>query len=301
MPAANSSTISSIFTNFDVRFNAMYKAQTPMYTKFAMTIPSNGKITVHSFMDSIPGVREWVGPRHLHDVEGVGYSLPNQKWEQTIALKREDVEDDQIGLYGPKVDLMAYNAAIHPDILFVDLLKNNGLCYDGQNFFDTDHAWRGNTGISNTTNAALDETSLNAAIQKLIENVATTGANNESPLIMAPEFQLVHGPALRAKVLELVEAEFNQYGASNVNYKIAEPVLIPNLTGTYANYWFVLIKNAPVMPFIFQPRTSDEFTQMTDPKSENAFMRDEFLYGWRRRYAAGYGLWQLAYRSTGGN
>ena len=296
----NGATISGIFTEFTTRFNAMYKAQAAMHPAFAMEIPSNTAIQVHAWMDSVPGVREWVGPRHIRDVQGVGYSLENKKWEGTIGLLRTDVEDDQIGLYGPKVDMLAYNAAVHPDILFANLLKDNGTCYDGTAFFGT-HSWRGNTSVSNTTGAALDETSLNAAIQALIENVATTGANNEAPLIMNPEFQIVHGPALRAKVLELVEAEFNSMGASNINYKIAEPLLIPNLTGTYANYWFVLIKNAPVKPFIFQPRTSGELTQMSDPTDENVFMRDEFLYGWRRRYAAGYGLWQLAYRSTGGN
>lgn len=300
MAAVNHSTLSAITTEFDVRFNAQYGSTPPIYPAFAVTIPSNTAIQVHAWLESIPGVREWVGPRHLHDVKGVGYSLTNQKWEGSLALKRTDIEDDQIGLYGPQVDMLAYNAAVHPDILFTNLLKDNGLCYDGQNFFDTDHSWRGST-VVNTGSLALDETNLNATIQALIENVATVGGKNEAPLIFNPKFQLVHGPALRAKVQELVKSEFNNFGANNINFQIAEPILIPNLTGAYANYWFVLISNAPVKPFIFQPRTEGELTSITSPTSESVFALDEFQYGWRRRYAAGYGLWQLAYRQTGGS
>jgi len=299
MAGVNSSTLSTITTEFDVRFNDQYKKTEPKYPSYAVVIPSNTAIQVHAWLDAIPGVREWIGPRHIHDVKGVGYSLTNQKWEQTIALKRTDLEDDQIGLYGPQVDMLAYNAAIHPDVLFANLYKDNGTCYDGVAFYASTHSWRGNT-YSNTENLALDATNLNTIIQKLIENVATTGASNEAPLIMDPAFQIVHGPALRATVQELVKAERNNFGATNINFQIAEPLMIPNLTGTYANYWFVNIINAPVKPFIFQPRTTDELISITDPNNDSVFSLDEFKYGWRRRYAAGYGLPQLSFRSTGG-
>ena len=299
MAGVNSSTLSTITTEFDVRFNDQYKKVEPIHPAFAMEIRSNSKILVHAWLDSIPGIREWVGPRHIHDVKGVGYSLTNQKWEGTISLKVDDLDDDEIGLYGPQVDMLAYNAAVHPDILFVDLYKNNGTCYDGVAFYASTHSWRGNT-YSNTENLALDATNLNTVIQKLIENVATTGANNEAPLLMNPEFQIVYGPNLRATVQELVEAERNNFGASNINYKIAQPLMIPNLTGDYKNYWFVNIINAPVKPFIFQPRTDGELVSITDPTSDSVFMLDEYKWGYKRRYAAGYGLPQLSFRSTGG-
>lgn len=300
MAGVTTSTLSGITTAWDTSFNKIYKETPVIYPAFAMEVSSNTAVLVHAWLDSIPGIREWVGARHIHDVKGVGYSLTNQKWEGTIALKIDDIDDDVTGLYAPRVNMLAYNAKVHPDILFVDLLKNNGLCYDGQNFFDTDHEWRGNTGISNTDNLALDAANLNTVLQKLIENVATTGANNEAPLLFNPQFQIVHGPALRATVQELVKAERNNFGATNINYQIAEPILIPNLTGAYANYWYVLISNAPVKPFIFQKRTDGELISVTDKQNESVFMLDEYKWGWKRRYAAGYGLWQLAFRSTGG-
>ena len=37
---------------------------------------------------------------------------------------------------------------------------------------------------------------------------------------------------------------------------------------------------------------------MTDGKDENVFMKDEYRYGVRARGNAGFGFWQMAYKST---
>lgn len=299
MAAVNTTALASIFTEFDTRFNSVYNATEVDYTKFSMTVKSNTATMVHSWMEQIPGVREWIGPRHINDVKAVGYSLTNQEWENTLSLKKKDVEDDTVGLYAPRVDMLAYNAKTHPDVLHVDLLKNNGLCYDGASFFGS-HTWRGST-VSNSDNLALDATNFETTKAALRKIVGKTGPNNEAPLLRKLTFQLVVGPDLEATAQRIVEAEFDNFGASNVNKGRAELIVLDDLVDTYANYWFVLVSNAPVKPLIFQERTGDELTSLTDPTDENVFMRREFLYGWERRYTAGYGLWQLAFRQTGGN
>ncbi|MCG8436149.1 MAG: Mu-like prophage major head subunit gpT family protein [Gammaproteobacteria bacterium] len=62
----------------------------------------------------------------------------------TISVDREDIEDDQFGIYGPLFQEMGMSTAAHPDQLGFGLLKSGfdgskGLAYDGQFFFDTDH------------------------------------------------------------------------------------------------------------------------------------------------------------------
>lgn len=300
MGAVNASVLSAIRTEFDTRFNTIYKETPVMYPKFSMTIKSNTATMVHSWLEQFPGVREWVGPRHIQDIQAVGYSLANKTWENTIALLKSDVEDDQVGLYAPRVDMLGYNAKTHPDVLHVNLLKDNGTCYDGKAFFAADHSWRGES-VANTGALALDATNFETTKAALRKIVGRTGSENEAPLLRNLTFQLVVGPDLEATAQRIVEAEFDNFGATNVNKGRAELIVLDDLVGSYANYWFVLVSNAPIKPLIFQERTGPELTSLTDPTDESVFMRREFLYGYERRYTAGYGLWQLAYRQTGGN
>lgn len=294
-----STALDAITTEFDALFNDIYTDTPVQYTKYAMTVKSNGSVMVHAYMEQTPGVREWTGARHIHDVSAVGYAITNKTWENTVAMKKADIEDDQVGVYAPMIRMLGYNAKTHPDVLVTDLMKNNGTCYDGASFFGN-HTWRGET-VTNTGALALDATNFEKTKAALRKLVATSGPNNEAPLLRNLTFQLVVGPDLEAAAQKIVEAEFDNFGATNVNKGRAELIVLDDLTGTYANYWFVFISNAPIKPFIFQERTGDELVSLTDPRDENVFMRREFLYGWERRYNAGYGFWQLAYRQTGGN
>lgn len=60
--------------------------------------------------------------------------------------------------------------------------------------------------------------------------------------------------------------------------------------------FYVLDTTRVMKPIIFQNRTAPEFEAKFDPsKSDTVFMEDQYLYGARRRGAAGFALWQLAH------
>ncbi len=60
--------------------------------------------------------------------------------------------------------------------------------------------------------------------------------------------------------------------------------------------WYVIDDTKTLKPLVFQSRTEPEFETKFDPaKSDKVFMEDVYLYGSRRRCAAGFGLWQLAH------
>ncbi|TVP08817.1 Mu-like prophage major head subunit gpT family protein, partial [Shewanella sp. KCT] len=69
------------------------------------------------------------------------YSVKNKKFEASIAIPRDDIDDDTYGVFAPLFEEMGYGAATHPDELVYALLAAGftNPCYDGQNFFDTDH------------------------------------------------------------------------------------------------------------------------------------------------------------------
>ena len=69
------------------------------------------------------------------------YTILNKKFESSVSVPRDAMEDDEVGVYGALFQEMGRAAKAHPDEMVFALLKA-GLtttCYDGQNFFDTDH------------------------------------------------------------------------------------------------------------------------------------------------------------------
>jgi len=86
-------------------------------------------------------VREWLGDRVIQNLEAEGFKIVNKSWEHTVGVERDDIEDDQYGVYNPVFAEQGRAVAEHPDELVWSLLANGFTqsCYDGQNFFDTDH------------------------------------------------------------------------------------------------------------------------------------------------------------------
>jgi phage major head subunit gpT-like protein len=61
--------------------------------------------------------------------------------------------------------------------------------------------------------------------------------------------------------------------------------------------WYLMDTSRVVKPFIFQMRKEPEFVYLDNAQDASVFMRREYLYGVDGRWAAGYGLWQLAFCS----
>jgi phage major head subunit gpT-like protein len=96
-------------------------------------------------------MQEWIGDRRIKDLSGFHYEILNKPFESTIEVDRDDIDDDQIGVYTPMIQGLAQAAKVHPDVLVFALLKAGFAtrCFDGQNFFDTDHEVAGSS-VSNT-------------------------------------------------------------------------------------------------------------------------------------------------------
>lgn len=128
-----------------VAFNASFKrglgqAET-QYGRIATTVPSSTKENRYGWLGKMPNMREWVGPRVVHGIAEHDYSIKNKPFELTIGVDRDDIEDDNIGVYDPMFVEMGESVAAHPDQLVWNLLAAGFAteCYDGQYFFDTDH------------------------------------------------------------------------------------------------------------------------------------------------------------------
>ncbi|MGZ8915826.1 MAG: Mu-like prophage major head subunit gpT family protein [Methylobacter sp.] len=150
----NGTNIASLFQGFNTSFNKGQQGAPSRYKEVAMVVPSTTSETTYGWLGEFPGLREWLGDRVIKNLESHGYTIKNKLFESSVKVKRTDIEDDQYGIYGPLMEEMGRAAGVHPDELIFALLELgfSTLCYDGQNFFDTDHPVGGEEGVTNVSN-----------------------------------------------------------------------------------------------------------------------------------------------------
>jgi len=268
---------------------ALEGVQTP-YDKLAMIVNSNAIEETYNWLGTLPRLREWIGDRVIKQLEAHGYAIRKKDWEATIGVSRDEIQFDKLGLVRPRIQQLAYVSQEHYMDLLVDLLVSgfDRLCFDGQYFFDADHI-----GGSSVTSAKLSAESYNAGYAAMSSLVDDEGKS----LNITPT-HLVHPPQLRARALEILKAERDAAGATNINLNSAEPLMLPQLAA-HPTKWFLLDLSKPIKPFILQIVKAIEFVAKDNPEDDNVFFKKEFYYGVDTMDNAGYGLWQLAYGSTG--
>ncbi len=137
----NVESLARLYTGFTAVFNAAFQDTQTWYEQVAMTVPATTRIMDYKFLLDFPMVREWIGDRQISSLEPKAFQVETKDWEATIEVDRNDIEDDQLGFYNPIVAALAQEARKHPEKLIADLLVGafSTPCYDGKNFFATDH------------------------------------------------------------------------------------------------------------------------------------------------------------------
>jgi phage major head subunit gpT-like protein len=137
----NTANLDAIRVGFDTSFQTGLGMAQTQYEQVATTVPSTTSQNTYGWLGKFPKLREWIGPRHVHGMEEHDYTIKNKTFELTIGVDRDDIEDDNLGVYTPLLTQMGQNTAAHPDLLVFDVLKKGFAenAYDGQFFFDTDH------------------------------------------------------------------------------------------------------------------------------------------------------------------
>lgn len=122
-------------------FQDVFDGVETMWPKLATEVPSTTGGNNYDWLSDIPGIREWIGDRQIRRLSEQGYRIENKLFEGTIGVKRTHVEDGNMGSYNVRTSQLADRAAKHPDKLIFQLIPNGFTtrCFDGQNFFDTEH------------------------------------------------------------------------------------------------------------------------------------------------------------------
>lgn len=133
--------LDALRVGFSAAFHEGLGQAPSQYGRIATSVPSTTGENRYGWLNKLPGMREWIGDRVVHGMSESDYSIRNKSYELTIGVDRDNIEDDNLGIYKPMFTHMGQSVAAQPDELTFGLLKAGFAtgCYDGQFFFDTDH------------------------------------------------------------------------------------------------------------------------------------------------------------------
>ena len=138
----NSANLAALRTGYST---AMQKGQQsaakPQADKVATRVKASQKEQKYGWLGKMPDVREWIGDRVVQNIAEHDYAIKEKKFELTLGVDRDDIDTDNLGHYALLFEQMGESTVTKPGRLIWDLLSAGFAteCYDGQNFFDTDH------------------------------------------------------------------------------------------------------------------------------------------------------------------
>lgn len=285
-------------------------------------MPSDSDQETYPWLGQVPQLREWTALRDVKSLPGQTFTIRNRKWEGTIAVENDLVRRDKLGIVAIRARDLARRAMSHRESLLIDtlLLGEATNCYDGQYFFDDDHADPGAVFTSSQdndlTSAAATGTIPTPAEFEAAVNAMLNGATGLDGLrvftddqgepwnfaedlhwIIPPAYELaartVLGTGTNISPADStgITGAFRGLGTVHVsNYLPARQTAL----GQTADNRFYLLNAAPVVrPIIFQLEREPEFETL-GPGSDHSFKTDTTLYGVNASYNMGYGPWQHA-------
>ncbi|MER2490691.1 Mu-like prophage major head subunit gpT family protein [Catenovulum sediminis] len=134
-------TLSSLYTAVNAAFARGLAMHSPQWASIATEMPSSTSQENYDWLGEFSSLKEWIGARQINKAKTYSYVIKNVKHEGTEGIPADYIEDNRYPNLMKKFEDMGYAAQTHPDQLVFALLANGftQTCYDGQNFFDTDH------------------------------------------------------------------------------------------------------------------------------------------------------------------
>lgn len=293
----NGQTLNAIAAGLKKNFNQTFTETATFYKKVAMVVPSSNSQETYAWLQSFPSMRKWVGDKVLHKLAAQGYTIVNDDWEVTVEVKRNDIEDDNIGQYSTMSQQAGWSSAQLPDEMAAELINkgHENKCYDGEMFFSAKHpvTVKGKEQkVSNLFNKALSAES--AAAAKASYGIARTkmGAyvDYEGRNLKVKPNLLIVGTDLEDTARTLLTADKLENGDQNIYKGTAELLVIHDIK---AGEWYLEDTRMPVKALMIQERKKPVFVSQTDMNADGVFSRATYKFGAEARYGAGYGFWQL--------
>lgn len=295
------------FTGLQTQWEMGYELPTPWWDQVAMSVTSDTELETYGWMDRIPKMRQWLGPRTVNNAPLRSRSITNLDWELTESIPRNKFLDDKLGLYAPIAKNMGWQAKKLHDQQLATLIQANPTGFDGVAFFATTHLTNiddaASATQSNLLTLALTPSNYSAARAKMRSWNGRDGQpmGSRGSLLVVP-------PSLEEAALNILNSDFiapalfggqTQVG-SNDNKNLlkgsANCLVIDELEND-PTAWYLLDNRGMIKPFVVQIRQAPNFVYLNNPTDPNVFWRKEFIFGTDSRSAYDVSLWFKALKS----
>ena len=277
----------------------------------SMLFGSDQDSETYKWLGQSPAMREWVGGRNAKGFRENGLTITNKHFEATIEVLVREMRRDKTGQVMARIRDLAARTNSHWASLISTLIINgeSTTCYDGQFFFDTDHA-EGDSGTQSNdittdisalpagVHGVVTAPSIEEAQQSVMKSVAQMlgfkddvgepmNENATNFLVMCPVSLYI---TFQKAIALPVSPDLNtQEIPANMNIGVVANARL----STWTDQFVTLRTDGEVKPFIRQQETDVELKAKAED-SEYEFDNDAHEYGvdtWRN---VGYGYWQHA-------
>ncbi len=294
------------------------KVGTEWMDTVSMLFNSDQESETYRWLGMAPAMREWVAGRNAKGFRENGLTIVNKHFEATLEVLVREARRDKTGQVMVRINEMADRANAHWASLLSTLITNaaSTVCYDGQYFFDTDHAEglsgtqsnkisvdisalpTGDTTGSHGSVTAPSVGEFALAVQQGVQQIIGFKDDQGEPmneaaqefLVMVPS-TLLNVAAAACSVPFLPQGMNNPLAVTNV-YRV-RPVANVRLNAAWTDTFAVFRADGSVKPFIRQQETEVAMKAIAEG-SEHEFKNDAWQFGidaWRN---VGYGYWQHA-------
>lgn len=283
----NRESMNELFKTFNMLFQKGLATAPSGYEKFATIISSNAAANVYPYLEQFGRMREWIGDRQLRNVASQKLEVFNRDFEDTVVVPRNDIEDDQYGLYGPLLQMLGQNAAQIWGDLAVEALQGGETktWADALPFFSAVRKYGEESIINNLGSSALTAESYAAARSAMLSYKGHDGR----ALRVRPDLLIV-GPSNEGAANDIVKASSRLVASTVANGDNTE-VISGAIQNTWAgtaeiliepdlgNEWFLADTTGALKPVVVQKRKDVKLTRMDHDTDDNVFMAKEYIYG----------------------
>lgn len=289
----NRQSFNTLNIGYSAAFQKGFDEVPTQYEQIATVVPSSTKEQSYAWIGQLPSMREWIGEREIQNMAASDYVIKNKSYERTLGVDRDDIEDDNFGVYTPIFTDMGQCAKRHPNKLVFEALRNGfqSKCYDGHPFFSKQHM-SGDETYSNLGHKKLSP----EAYQEARTSIMSLRDEHGQSLGLVPD-TLVVAPGNEAAGRLILKADLID-GTTNI-YKDTAQIMVEPELATRPDAWYLLCTTRSLKPIIYQKRKECTFTNLTQDTDQNVFMEKKFFYGCDSRGNVGYGFPQMAYGSDG--
>lgn len=268
----------------------------------SMMFDSNQESETYKWLGMAPAMREWIGGRNAKGFRENGITIINKSYESTMEVLVEEIRRDKTGQVMLRVAEQARRANSHWASLLTTLIVNGetGDCYDGQDFFDTDHS-EGDSGtqdndLTGAAATATQPTSSEAEDALMSCVAAILGFKDDQGEPMnedAKKFRIMIPTVYLKPFAAVLGADYLAAGTSNIVKTLDgfEFNLTVNPRFTSAAKFYVFRTDAKTKPFIRQEEQPVQVAAVAEG-SELEFNEKKHHYGISASRNVGYGYWQ---------